>query len=167
MASILENLLAPYDFLNKPDLAFGVIQYVFLEVIVSRIFRYVLKQPAPWGVDFAVHFISIPFLGGLSAFAESQGELKESDFLTLLLDGAKGIPGVFVAQYVVQSFQLGPVIPHFNLRDLLITAASKAITRPIAGFLYNYVFPDKIKEQWDDVDAFVAFQNTKSNIKVE
>ena len=166
MSAILENLLSGFDFVEKPDLAFGVLQYVVLEVLVSRVFRYFLKQPKSWGDDFFIHLISIPFLGGLSAWS---GEMQafDEDFMPLLLDGAKGIPAVFAAQYVVQSFELGPSLPVFTLKDVLITAASKAITRPIAGFLFQKVMPESIQEQWRDVDTYITKQTERSSIKGE
>ena len=167
MSSVLSNLFGAFDFLDKPDLAFGVAQYVVLEVLVSRIFRFLLKEPAPWATDFFVHVISIPFLGGLSAWTEESEVFEDSDFLTLLVDGAKGIPAVFVAQYVLQSFSIGPSLPQFHLKDVLITSASKAITRPIAGFLYKNVFGEQLREMWDDVDMLIAYQQDRSSVKGE
>ena len=143
------------------------LQYITLEVLVSRAFRYFLNEPAPWSTDFFVHLISMPFLGGLSAYAEQKTILDSSDFASLLYDGAQGIPAVFAAQFVLHSFQSGLSFPTFNLKDLLITAASKAITRPIAAFLYHTVFPEKVKQQWDSVDEYVQKQKQVSHIKIE
>ena len=166
MGAVISNLFVGFDVFDKPDLAFGIAQYVTLEVLVSRIFRFVLNEPGSWATDFFVHVISIPFLGGLSAWA-ADSDSYESDFGTLLMDGAKGIPAVFAAQYVLQSFTLGPSLPKFNMRDVMITSASKAITRPIAGFLYQNVFTEELREQWDDIDAYVTAQMDRSSIKAE
>ena len=72
MASILENLLAPYDFLNKPDLALGVIQYVFLEVIVSRILRIETARTMGGGFCGAFHLDTIP-RGAVCFYGEPGG----------------------------------------------------------------------------------------------
>ena len=45
--------------------------------------------------------------------------------------GAKGIPAVLLAQYLVNTFTTGFHVPWFNFKDLLITAACKAITTPM------------------------------------
>ena len=167
MSAVINNLFAPFNVFENPTLTFGVLQYVTLEVLVSRAFRFVLNEPAPWSTDFFVHIVSIPFLGGLSAFFDSETILDNTEFIPLLLDGAQGIPAVFAAQFVLHTFQLGFTTPHFNLKDLLITAASKAITRPISSFLYHTLFPSAVKEQWDTVDMYIQQQKDVSQIKTE
>jgi len=165
--SSISNLLTGFDFFEKPALAMGVLQYILLEVLVSRLFRFLVDHPKTWTEDFFIHIISIPFLGGLSAWSGNAGTYDDN-FFSLLLDGARGIPAVFVSQYIVSSFEEGPTLPGpFDMKDVLITAASKAITRPLAGFLYQFVFPKAIKDTWDDVDLLVTAQVEHSIIKIE
>ena len=82
-------------------------------------------------------------VGGTAAFFDQNSgyegqdaEGKNVTFTTQLMDGAKGIPAVLVAQYIIDSFSKGFHAPWFNMKDLLITAGSKAITRPLVGFVY-------------------------------
>ena len=164
---VLDNEFVALDIFRKPDLVFGVLQYVLLEVIVSKLLRMPFKGgQKSWFELFFIHLISIPFMGGLSGLFEPEGDYDE-DVSDLIIDGTKGIPAVFVGQYIVNVAIKGLHVPTITMFDLLMTAASKTVTRPIAGLLYKNVFPDSIKLQWDDLSVLLGQQNMSSNLKRE
>ena len=59
------------------------------------------------------------------------------------MDGAKGIPAVLLAEWVLNTFYKGFHFPWFNMKDLLITAACKALTTPMLYAARN-VLPNMI-----------------------
>ena len=50
------------------------------------------------------------------------------------------------------------------MKDLLITAGTKAITRPIVGFIYKYL-PDNAAENLQIVDSLIERQRQASSLK--
>ena len=80
------------------------------------------------------------------------------------MDGAKGIPAVILAQWILESFNKGFHAPWFNIKDLLITAGTKALTRPVIGFMLEYL-PEDAKNNLLIVDEMIARQHFRSNLK--
>ena len=71
---------------------------------------------------------------------------------------------MLIAQYILESFARGFHAPWFNMKDLLITAGTKAITRPIVGFVYTYL-PSNAQDNLRVVDELVKRQRDKSTLK--
>ena len=164
--NILSNAAIPVDFRRDSQLI-GTAEYVAAEVLVSKIVRSVLKMEQRNILDLAfVHVLSIPFLGGLAAPFGGQAAIDDAGagYTKALTDGAKGIPAVLAAQWILATASKGFHFPWFTMKDLLITAGSKAITRPL---IYSIV--EKIggmgKEGFLVMDAIFANQVAKSNLK--
>ena len=72
----------------------------------------------------AIHTVSLPFIGGGAAFVEFPHPMGyEALWGDLVMDGAKGIPAVFAAQYVVNTALKGLHAPSIKFKEVLTTAA--------------------------------------------
>ena len=134
------NAILPFD-PRRYKLAIGSAEYVAIEIVISKIIRMLLKQNNKGWVELAtVHAISLSYMGGAGGLFDPPGAL-ESSFTNQLIDGAKGIPAVFLAQYTLDTGKRGFHIPFqkWAMSDVLISAASKALSRPIFGLLYPFV----------------------------
>lgn len=170
--NVAKNIIVPIDPRRTKQLL-GSLEYVAAEVVVAKIVRKIIKADTKGWLELAyIHTLSLPFLGGLGAFFENQKDYAGQDpdtgkaigVATQLMDGAKGIPAVLLAQYILESFAKGFHVPWFNLKDLLITAGTKAITRPVVGFVYKYL-PDNAKENLQIVDILISRQREISSLK--
>lgn len=165
------NIILPFD-PRRTKLILGTLEYVIAEVLVAKIVRKLMRADNKGWLELAyVHALSMPFLGGAAAFVErNQGYTGTDDrgaavgVVTNVTDGAKGIPAVLIAQYIIQSFSKGFHVPWFNLKDLFITAGSKALTRPLIGFIYKYL-PADMATNLAVVDIMVGRQRTSSSLK--
>lgn len=119
------------------------------EVLVSYMIRMFLKAPKPI-LDMAfIHALSLPFLGGLQftkpslRTSQNDEDGQDNGYFPQLIAGAKGIPAVLLAQYCVSTFAQGFHVPWFNMYDLMITSASKALTAPllysVRAYLPNFI----------------------------
>ena len=145
-SNVVTNVITPVD-PRRTDLLFGSLEYVAAEVIVAKLVRKMIRADTKGWMELAyIHTLSLPFIGGAGAFFEKNDPYVGTDkkgkkvgFGTQLMDGAKGIPAVLLAQYILTSFSKGFHVPWFNMKDLLITAGTKSITRPVVGFVYSYL----------------------------
>ena len=165
--NVLSNAIAPID-IRKGKQVVGAAEYVALEVAVSKIVRTVLKMEHRGFLELAwIHAVSIPFMGGLGApFGASKSLLDSGDdagYTAAFKDGAKGIPAVLAAQWVIATAYKGFHFPWFTMKDLLITAGSKTITRPIA---YSVVqsLPKDMEDGFLVLDALIQRQVDNSNL---
>ena len=117
-----------------------------------------------------VHALSLPFMGGAAGFFDPVIDYKGKDkegkdigFGQQFMDGAKGIPAVLIAQWIVASFAKGFHAPWFNMKELLITAGTKALTRPVVGFVFEYL-PDDAAANLRVLDLLIALQQQKSTL---
>ena len=165
------NIILPFD-PRRTRLILGTLEYVAAEVVVTKIVRKLMRAENKGWLELAyIHALSMPFLGGAAAFvaaadryegtAESGGAVG---VVNNVVDGAKGIPAVLIAQYIIQSFSKGFHVPWFNLKDLFVTAASKALTRPLVGFVYKYL-PDDMATNLAVVDQMIRRQRNTSSLK--
>ena len=71
---------------------------------------------------------------------DAPGDFNASIF-EQLKDGAKGIPAILLAKYSVDTCYRGFHIPGkgWSLADITISAASKAISRPLFSLLYTQI----------------------------
>ena len=159
--NILSNAVLPFDF-RKGSLVLGSAEYIAVEVLVSSIVRKFMKAPKSFRDLIFVHAISLPFLGGATGFMDPTGEYSAS-WATQFMDGAKGIPAVILAEWVLATFNKGFHFPWFGMRDLLITAGSKTISRPIASTIYNYL-PKDAADALATFNLMVQSQNQKSSL---
>ena len=169
--NVLTNVITPFD-PRRTALLMGSLEYIAAEVVVSKVVRKIIGADNKGWLELAyVHALSLPFMGGTAAFFDQQAGYTGNDkdgkkvtATTHFMDGAKGIPAVLIAQYIIASISKGFHAPWFNMKDLLITAGSKAITRPIIGFIYEYL-PDDAAENLEVVEHLVRLQREASSLK--
>ena len=104
-------------------------------------------------------------MGGIAApFGNVRAIGATGGYGQAAVDGAKGIPGVLIAQWILATATKGFHFPWFNLKDLLITAGSKAITRPL---IYSVIdkLPGEAQAGFAVMDALVQNQVAKSNLR--
>ena len=164
VTKVFNNAVAPIDVRNGIQPLIGSVEYVAIEVAVSKIVRSVLKFENKGIMELAwIHALSLPFMGGLSAPFGSPALVGQSGSYTQAFkDGAKGIPAVLAAQWVIATAQKGFHFPWFSLRDLMITAGSKTLSRPL-----TYALIDKIgglADPYAVIDQLIQRQASASTI---
>ena len=168
--NILPNVVVAFD-PRKTKLLLGSLEYIAAEVVVAKIVRKIIKaDTVGWLQLCYVHALSLPFMGGAAGFFDPNEDYKGKDkdgkdfgFGQQFMDGAKGIPAVLIAQWIVASFAKGFHAPWFNLKELLITAGTKALTRPVVGFVFEYL-PDAAAENLRVLDLLIQMQQQKSTL---
>ena len=138
--NILTNAIQPID-VRKGSQVAGAAEYVGAEVLVSYFARYLFKVEKRSLMELAaIHAVSIPLIGGLAAGVEDSNIYGyESPWGDLIQDGAKGVPAVFVAQYICNTALGGLHAPKLAFNDILMTAAAKIITRPLIALVYPFI----------------------------
>ena len=170
-SNVFWNAIQPYNFNYDNQLA-GAATVVASEVLVGWVIRKVMKAPKPVLEMAYIHALSLPFLGGLSGYQEEpsfrtsipsgakKGETTQG-YGHQLAAGAKGIPAVILAQYIVASFTRGFHVPWFNLKDILITAAAKAVTAPLL-FALSESMPESLADGLEVMQQLVELQAASS-----
>ena len=163
--NVLSNAIAPVDFRKAKQLV-GTVEFVAVEVLVSKIVRTVLRMENRGLMDLAfVHLLSIPFMGGIAApFGNVRAIGATGGYGQAAVDGAKGIPGVLIAQWIIATASKGFHFPWFNLKDLLITAGSKALSRPLVYSVIDKL-PIDAQAGFAVLDQLFQNQVAKSNLK--
>ena len=162
--NVISNGIAPVDF-RKGKQLIGTVEYVAAEVLVSKIVRTVLKMEnrGIWELTW-VHLLSIPFMGGIAApFGQIRQQAQTATYGQSAIDGAKGIPGVLIAQWIIATASKGFHFPWFTVKDLLITAGSKTITRPLVYSILDKL-PVDAQAGFAVMDQLFQNQVGKSNL---
>ena len=138
--NVLMNAVQEVDIRHGSQVA-GAAEYVAAEVLVSYFARYLFKMEKRTVLELtAIHALSIPLIGGLAAgFQDSNIYGYEAPWGDLVQDGAKGVPAVFIAQYVCNTALSGIHAPKLNFTDILMTAGAKVVTRPLLALLFPYL----------------------------
>ena len=68
---------------------------------------------------------------------------------------------MILAQYIVASFTRGFHVPWFNLKDILITAAAKAVTAPLL-FALSESMPESLADGLEVMQQLVELQAASS-----
>ena len=148
MSNIFKNAILPLDF-RKGKVVQGTAVYVAAEVIVSKVLRRIMKADNKSIIELAaVHTISLGLMGGTGAIFKMEDGYGAKDFSKKIKSGAMGIPALFIAQYVYNTFGKGFHMPFWSMRDALIMAAAKILTRPLLSMIY-----DKSKFTQNALDA--------------
>lgn len=170
--NIMTNVVLPFD-PRRTKLLLGSLEYIAFEVLIAKMLRKLIRADTLGWAELAyIHALSLPFMGGAAGFFNPQdgydgnrtSDSKPVAFTDQLMDGGKGIPAVLLAQWILNSFSKGFHVPWFNMKDLLITAATKTLTRPIVGFVYAYL-PEAARENLMVVDELVRRQQFFSTLK--
>ena len=163
--NVLSNTILPYD-LRKSQLVAGNAQLIAVEVTVSKILRMILGMENTSVFRLAlIHTAALPLLGGAGGFFNPAQRLRnrQATYAEQFADGAKGIPAVFLGQYVVNTAFQGFHIPKVSIRDMLITAASKVLSRPLLAAIYPKLHK-QITDNFDLVDTMIEKQVATSNL---
>ena len=158
LANIASNAAAP---VMGQSLALGTVEYVLLEAAVSMLLRRLIKAPRrSFLQEVALHTISLPFLGGLGApFGKTR--TYNDTYTKQVIDGSKGIPAVFLAQYVQATAAKGFHLPSLSVNDVVITAIAKTITRPATKVSFDFA-PAVIREHIERIRLLVGRQENAS-----
>lgn len=164
--NVIEAGAIPFD-VRKPTVMGGALAHIGFEVLVSYIARHVLKSQKRSILELtAIHSLAVPFEGGLTAFTESPNPLgMEAPTSAQFVDGAKGVPAVLAATYIANTFMDGLHAPRINFQDVLITSASKIITKPIQSVLYPYL-GQSYRNGQDSLNAVFIKQHNASTLKM-
>ena len=162
--NIVENAVSPVDFRQGSQVG-GVMEYVLVEVLVSYIIRYFIKSEKRSILELlAIHAGSIPFIGGLSAYMNANHPLGyEAPIGEQFSAGGKGVPAVFLSEYIVNTFMSGLHVPRVGFKDILVTTASKTITRPLVSILYPYI-SGMLRSNLDVLEEIFQRQHDNSNL---
>ena len=136
--NVFKNAILP---LSTGPMIKGSAVYVALEVAVSKILRMVMGADNKGFIELAVvHTMSLALMGGVGASMSSTGEglvpYGEKKVSQHVKQGVKGIPALFLANYIYNTFFYGFYQGNFSTKNLLIMAAAKILTRPIASKIY-------------------------------
>ena len=162
--NVFNNAILPFD-VRKVDLVAGSAQLVAIEVIVSKLIRKILGMGGRGFAELAaIHAISLPFLGGLSGFFDANKALAGQTTSGAFMDGAKGVPAVLLSQYLINTAARGIHVPSFSFKEVLVTAASKTLTRPLIVLAYPKLHRS-LQNNFRSVNRMEQMQNQNSNLK--
>ena len=163
--NILETAAIPID-LRKSEVVFGAAEYVFFEVFTHWMLMYFLKFEKRSFMELtAIHTVSLPFIGGMSAFVEFPHDMGyEAPWGDVIQDGAKGVPAVFAAQYLVNTALKGLHAPSIKFKEVLTTIAAKILSRVLVSGGY-YALPPFFRNNLDVLDLAFAKQFVNSRLK--
>ena len=165
--NVWNNSIAPYD-PRKSQLVMGNVQLVAVEVTVSKILRKILRMADESIFRLTlIHAASLPLLGGASGFFAPNRRLRDANatYAEQFADGAKGIPAVFIGQYVINTAFQGFHMPKISMQDMLITAASKVLSRPLLAAVYPKLHK-QLADNFDVTDSMIENQVATSNLRM-
>ncbi len=169
---VFNNSSAPYwpgtTSQGGGTLVIGNAQVIAMEVVVSKLLRWLLKSNSQSILYLiSVHTASQALLGGFSGyFDDIEYSSTEPTTVQAFMDGAKGIPGLFAAQYVVNTGLQGLHFPGFSFKVMLITGASKALTRPIINLAFGSL-PVAMQTNFAAHDEMINKQKTIARFKAK
>jgi hypothetical protein len=77
-------------------------------------------------------------IGGFAGALVGPGALTDPD-MDQLKAAAASVPAVYASEYVINTSSVGFHVPRPNLRDALVTAAAKVLTRPLISYTIDYM----------------------------
>jgi len=162
--NILNTAVQPVD-VRKFSQVFGAAEFVAVEVLVSYFARYLFKIEKRTVMELAaIHAVSLPLIGGLSASVQENHIMSyEAPFADQVMDGSKGVPAVFAAQYICNTALSGLHAPKLNFKDILVTAAAKIISRPLLSILYP-LLGDTFRSNLDIIEELFVRQRAASRM---
>ena len=156
----------PLD-VRKSDLLVGSLQLITLEVLMAKIIRKILSMGNRGFVELAlIHAVSLPLIGGFSGAFGTNTQYEHATAATSFQDGAKGVPGVFMAQYITNVATKGFHMPKVSVKEILVTAASKMLTRPLITLMYPKLHK-QLKDGFDIQNRMEIKQQLASNLKMK
>ena len=165
--NVWNNSIAPYD-PRKSQLVMGNVQLVAVEVTVSKILRKILRMADESIFRLTlIHAASLPLLGGAGGYFAPAKRLRDANatYAEQFADGAKGIPAVFIGQYVINTAFQGFHMPKISIQDMLITAASKVLSRPLLAAIYPKLHK-QLSDNFDVTEDMIQNQVGASNLRM-
>ena len=165
--NILLNSALPFDPRDGGTRLLGTAEYIAWEVLVAIVFRRLLRLPRKSIYDLIqVHAASMAFLGGAGASFGPVGDFNQG-FQANLVDGAKGIPAILFGQYTVDTFRRGFHVPGsgWTMADIMTSAASKTISRPLFGMIYEMVDSNNLAGPLNEINEMQKVQAQRSNLR--
>ena len=164
ITNVLNNTILPLD-IRKPDLVGGSLQLIVVEVLIAKVIRKVLNMGSRGVMELAfIHAVSLPMMGGFSAMF-GPPQKYGMDTMQAFKDGAKGIPAVFAAQYITNVANKGFQIPKVSVKEILVTAASKMLSKPLINVMFDKL-PKAIKDNFTIQLLMEAKQSAASNLRM-
>ena len=161
---VWKNASTPY--IGSTKIAAGNAQLVAAEVIISKLLRKMLGMSnRSFTYLVAVHAASLPLIGGFQGAISDPIGYKPTPDLQVLQAAAATVPAVWAAEYVVQTSATGFHVPKPSMRDALLTAASKMLTKPLIGLSLNRILPDGVRDNFEQAGALEANYNRASNLR--
>ena len=162
------NKIAPIRYgqvlADTQDVAGHVIPEVLIQKVVNRMFG---KKSLGFIEAALVHTFSIPFVGGLGApIAPEKHPGLDGAWSDQFQAGFAGFPAVLVGQYIVEVLYGSPLFHwNFGIRDAIVSAVSKTITRPVLSSL-NSLMPAMLSSNYDRLQARFDMQAENSNLRM-
>ena len=158
---VLNNTLLPVT--ESTEVAAGNAQRVVLEVLMSKIIRKVMRmQDRSFLYLTAVHTLALPLLGGFQAALSTSQDYNQTN-LAQIQAAAACVPAVYTSEYVVNTSSVGFHVPKPNLRDALVTAVAKILTRPLIGNTIQFL-PVGLQGNFGAAQKLQAIQNSGSRL---
>jgi len=161
---LFDEAISAVDF-RKSDVVFGAAEYILFEVAADWALRYFMRtERRSLYQTISIHAVSIPFISGGSAFMEDNHILGyEAPWQEIVMDGAKGIPGVLAAQFLVNTALLGFHAPKIVVKDVAIMAVAKVLSRVLVAMAYPQL-TDDLRSYLDTLEAFFFKQHANSRL---
>ena len=110
----------------------------------------------------AVHTLALPLLGGFQAALSTSKDYNQTN-LEQIQAAAACVPAVYTSEYVVNTSSVGFHVPKPNLRDALVTAVAKILTRPLISNTIQFL-PQGIQGNFNEARKIQAIMNSGSNL---
>ncbi len=137
--NVFKNAVSPF---SSGKALKGSVSYVALEVAVSKLLRKVMGMDnKSWTELCVVHALTLPILGGVGAMLSNNDGRPTRGYgakkmAIHIKEGAKTVPALFTAQYVYNTYCHGLGLHFWSVKDALVMATAKILSRPIAAKLY-------------------------------
>ena len=163
--NVVETAAIPID-LRKSEVVFGAAEYVFFEGFTHWMLMYFFRFERRSFIELAaIHTVSLPFIGGLAAMVEFPHDMGyEAPWGDLVYDGAKGVPAVFAAQYLVNTALKGIHAPSIRFNEVLTTIAAKILSRLLLAGGYSLFPAGAFRSNLDVLDYAFAKQFVNSRL---
>jgi len=136
-SNIVLNALNQVDARDTAALG-GQAEVILFEALSSYLLRWTFgTEKESFFKLVLIHAMASPMHGGFANLIQMDVGNWDADYSKQLSRSMYGIPAVFLSQYIVNTPDKGLRVPGISMKDALITASSKLITKPIIKFLYK------------------------------
>jgi len=136
-SNIVLNALNQVDVRDSGALG-GQAEVILFEALSSYLLRWTFgTEKESFFKLVLIHAMASPLHGGFANVIQMDVDNWDTDYSKQLSKSMYGIPAVFLSQYIVNTPDKGLRVPGISMKDALITASSKLITKPIIKFLYK------------------------------